>query len=207
MNTIVFFSIAGYLCGSALFEKVFALLFHRQEAASVSADRNPGVFNAFKYGGFGWGVFCLIGDLSKGIIPVLLYLHFAAPSIVWMGLPFVLVSPVLGHLYPIFFHFQGGKGIAVTFGVLLALWIAQITPAPVLSLAALFLFFKLVIPIYPDFYLTVLVYLLLPVTGFLEHLPGTLPIGLLFISLSVLGKLAFSVRPEAGMEVRFLWKR
>lgn len=206
MQITLYYTLLGYLCGSLLFERLYAILFHKQDAAALSEDHNPGVFNAFRYGGFQDGLFSLCGDLLKGTLPVLAYLH-ACPNTFFQVLPLVLAAPVLGHLYPVFFRFKGGKGIAVTFGVLLALWIDQVSAAPVLTFAALFLFFKLAVPVKPDFYLTILVYVLLPLCALFERLNPSVLGGLFLISLLVLGKLAVSKEPHAKLEVSFLWKR
>ena len=61
----------------------------------------------------------LLGDLLKGLLPVLLaqYSGLDTQQQAWIGL-----AAVVGHLYPLYFHFQGGKGVATAAGMLLGLY-------------------------------------------------------------------------------------
>lgn len=104
----------------------------------------PGAANAFTYGGFFCGIITLFGDILKGFLPVYCYLLNAGGMS--FNLTLVLAAPVIGHILPVFYHFKGGKGIAVTFGCLLGLF-PDIRPA--LILAAAFIFFSLIIRIIP----------------------------------------------------------
>lgn len=202
ISMILLYAITGYLFGSILFSKLFCLVFHKQDSSENSCDHNPGVFNAFKNGGFWCGLFALIGDLAKGFLPIFFYcLHHPLNY----AFPILMAAPVVGHLYPLFYHFKGGKGITTTFGVLLALWAAGISSWPVWSLAILFLFFKLVIDIKPDLYATALVYALLPVIVWFEPVLPLIDRGIVLITLNVLVKLVFSREQRGKTEVRFLW--
>lgn len=209
MNFILFYVIIGYLCGSILFSKISFLGLKRKDPTISAFDHNPGAFNAFRYNGVGWGLFTLLGDLSKGFFPVWLYIHqtFQFSTFYW-GIPFVLVSPVLGHLYPIFFKFQGGEGISTTFGVLLALWIGEISAWPLWTVIFLFLIMKFLMGLKPDYYLTIGVYFMMPLFTFFEPINIFVWCGILFIGISVLEKLLFiTPKPQQKMEVNFLsWK-
>ena len=79
-------------------------------------SKNPGATNVLRFGGKKAAAVTLIGDVLKGLIPVVV------GSI--LGLEPLLLAAVglaafLGHLYPLFFGFQGGKGVATAFGVLI----------------------------------------------------------------------------------------
>jgi len=78
---------------------------------------NPGTTNVYRLYGGKAAVLTLLGDLLKGALPVILATSLQAPeSIVYMA----GMAAFFGHLYPLFFHFQGGKGVATLIGVLLA---------------------------------------------------------------------------------------
>lgn len=128
--TIVY-GIVGYLLGSILFASLFARWIRGIDLRTESKDGNPGTANAFMQGGFVCGVLALVCDLGKGFLPVYGYLHEPAiqPGI---GLIIVMVAPVLGHAYSLYHHWDGGKCIAVSFGVLIGL-APDLTPALILA--------------------------------------------------------------------------
>lgn len=156
LRTALPYIIFGYLMGSVLYARVFSQLFHHADVTQNSDDGNPGAFNAFAYGGFWCGALTLCGDLLKGLLPVYLYVRYQQPGPEDWALALVLAAPVAGHLYPIFSRFHGGKGITVSFGCL-----AGLAPevAPIAILAAVFLFFSVVVRVTPHFYRTLLTYL------------------------------------------------
>lgn len=77
---------------------------------------NPGATNVMRIGGKKAAAITLAGDALKGLLPVLLAKALAVDSLI---LSFVVFAAFLGHLYPIFFGFKGGKGVATSFGVTL----------------------------------------------------------------------------------------
>lgn len=77
---------------------------------------NPGATNVMRIGGKKAAAITLAGDALKGLIPVLLAKTVGVDSLV---LSAVVFAAFLGHLYPIFFGFKGGKGVATSFGVTL----------------------------------------------------------------------------------------
>ena len=140
----------GYLSGSVLFAKLALALFGKEDALRDSCDENPGTANAFQCGGLLCGLMTLSGDLLKGYLPMRLYL--APDRVLLLRQPvfaLVLLAPVLGTVLPVFSHFRGGKGIAVTFGCLLGLFPEC---RPLLAFTGSFLLFTLVIEITPNFY-------------------------------------------------------
>ncbi len=168
-------------------------------------DHNPGTFNAFRYGGFADGLFSLLGDLAKGFVPVYLYLA-STDQLLIPGFALVMAAPVIGHAFPVFYSFKGGKGIAATFGVLLAVWFGHVSAWPVWTLAVLFLLFKLIISISPDYYLTAFVFAFLAICVWFEPVNSIVDCGILLISLTVFARLLLSGEKRTRLEVHFLWK-
>lgn len=98
---------------------------------------NPGATNVLRFGGKKLAVLTLLGDLLKGLLPVLLARGLGASESV---LALVALAAFLGHLYPVFFGFKGGKGVATALGALLGLaWpVALAAAATWLAMALLF---------------------------------------------------------------------
>lgn len=109
--------VAGYLMGSISSAILVCRLFGYPDPRTEGSN-NPGATNVLRIGGKPAAALTLLGDVLKGVIPVVLARYLD------MG-PFVaaLVGTFafLGHLFPVFFHFQGGKGVATAFGLLFAL--------------------------------------------------------------------------------------
>lgn len=88
---------------------------------------NPGATNVMRIGGKKAAGITLLGDMLKGLIPVLLAQAINVESLV---LSAVVLAAFLGHLYPVFFSFKGGKGVATSFGVFLgAHWMLGVAVA------------------------------------------------------------------------------
>lgn len=151
------FAFWGYLSGSVLYARVFMRLFGREAELSQSKDGNPGTANAFQYGGFWCGLLTLIGDLMKGAVPVHFFMRWLAETALpWIWAAVILAAPVIGHAFPVFYQFKGGKAIAVTFGCLLGLlplW------QPFMILAVFFIVFSVAVRVTPHFYRTIAAYL------------------------------------------------
>lgn len=79
---------------------------------------NPGATNVLRLGGKKAAIITLIGDMIKGVIPVLAAKWYGLDS---LGLSLVAFAAFIGHLYPVFFGFKGGKGVATAFGCLVAI--------------------------------------------------------------------------------------
>jgi glycerol-3-phosphate acyltransferase PlsY len=77
---------------------------------------NPGATNVMRFGGKRAAAITLAGDMLKGLIPVLAAKMLGVSMTV---LALTGVAAFLGHIYPVFFGFKGGKGVATSFGVLL----------------------------------------------------------------------------------------
>lgn len=84
----------------------------------TQGSNNPGATNVLRIGGKLPAAITLLGDVLKGLIPVL-FAKWLAFSPLFIAL--TAVFAFLGHLYPVFFRFQGGKGVATLIGCLIAL--------------------------------------------------------------------------------------
>ncbi|MGM9680070.1 MAG: glycerol-3-phosphate acyltransferase [Eubacteriales bacterium] len=198
-----FYIIVGYLCGSILFAKVIGGLLGK-DVTDGTKDHNPGTANAFMQGGFWCGVLTLIGDIGKGAAPILLYLTRVPDGRSSYLFPLVLAAPVLGHIFPVFCHFKGGKGIATTFGCFLALlpvW------RPLLSLIFFFLFYSVILRISPHYYRTLVTYLSVLAYLIVTVQDPMLLIGCGLITFAVTVRLFFSREEKKAFRVSLLWKR
>ncbi len=119
-------AIAGYLIGSissaVIVSRLMGLPDPRQEGSG-----NPGATNVLRLGNKLAAALTLIGDILKGAIPVLISASLTADP---MAVALTGAGAFFGHLFPVFFGFKGGKGVATALGVFLA-----INPFIALSLA------------------------------------------------------------------------
>lgn len=203
MTTVLLFIAFGYFSGSILFAKVTSKVFHKPAILEDSKDGNPGTANAFQYGGFWCGTITLFGDLLKGAIPVYLYQKFGenftdVPALAAL----VLIAPVLGHAFPVFYRFHGGKGIAVTFGCLLGLLPNYI---PLAVFAVGFILLSTVLRITPHFYRTLVTYIFTLIGLFVLECERSILIGFLIIALTVCLRLHMSKEEKEKMKVKLLW--
>lgn len=123
----------AYLLGSVSSAIVVARLFGLQDPRLVGSG-NPGATNILRYGGKTAAVLTLAGDILKGVIPVAVaHALQAAPPV----LGITMLAAFLGHLFPVFHGFKGGKGVATAAGALLALnpWVGLALVATWLVLA------------------------------------------------------------------------
>ena len=111
---------AAYLIGSLSFAVIVSKLFGLGDPRSYGS-KNPGATNVLRSGNKKAAVLTLLLDALKGFVPVMLVEHFAFElGFEDTTVAFVGVAAFLGHLFPVFFRFQGGKGVATAAGVLLA---------------------------------------------------------------------------------------
>lgn len=119
MNLIlgILLPVLGYLCGSLASAVIVCRLMKLPDPRREGSG-NPGATNVLRLGGKNAAALTLAGDVLKGFIPVLLaHLLGGSPTI----LASTAVATVVGHMYPVFFQFKGGKGVATTFGAVAAL--------------------------------------------------------------------------------------
>lgn len=200
LRGICYIAIA-YLSGSVLFAEAAGTLFGKRELLQNSTDKNPGTVNAFQYCGFWCGILTLAGDLAKGFLPVYLYLDAAAPTD-WWALPLVMAAPVVGHIFPIFHRFHGGKGIATTFGVMLGLYPYDM---PLMLFAAVFVVLSVVLRVDPTFYRTVIAYLLTLAAMVIVKAAKPVLLGFALITAAVCLRLHRSDETREDLEVKLLW--
>jgi len=112
----VLLPVLAYLIGSLSSAVLVARLFGLADPRTVGS-RNPGATNILRYGGRIPAALTLAGDVLKGVIPVVLARLLGVDALT-LGL--VMLAAFLGHLYPVYFGFQGGKGVATAFGVYFA---------------------------------------------------------------------------------------
>lgn len=107
----------SYLIGSVSSAIIVCKLM-RLPDPRTEGSQNPGATNVLRIGGKKAAIITLLGDVLKGFLPVLLakWYGFDAPA-----LALIAIAAFLGHLFPIFFRFEGGKGVATAIGCLLAL--------------------------------------------------------------------------------------
>lgn len=126
---IVLSLLAGYLIGSVSFAVVVSRLMGLRDPRSFGSG-NPGATNVLRGGNKLAALLTLLGDAAKGWLAVMLASwgigHGLLPD---AALPLAGLGAFLGHLYPLFLRFRGGKGVATALGVLLALqpWLALAT--------------------------------------------------------------------------------
>ena len=135
MLTIVFV-IAAYLLGSISFAVITSKLFGLADPRTYGSG-NPGATNVLRSGKKAAAALTLFGDAAKGWLAVFLAIQFALPDV---QIALVVLAVFLGHLFPVFLRFKGGKGVATALGVLLALnvWLGLGGLATWLLIAAVF---------------------------------------------------------------------
>src|SRR5262245_16694125 len=110
--TVALAALAGYLVGSVSFAVVVSRLMRLPDPPSYGS-KNPGATNVLRTWHQAAAALTLVGVALKGFVAVLLALLYLPESA-----PFVRFAAFLGHLYPVFHRFQGGKGVATAAGVL-----------------------------------------------------------------------------------------
>ena len=110
--------LAGSVSSAILICRVLGLADPRQ-----GGSRNPGATNVLRMHGKKIAGLTLVGDVLKGAIPIWFVSFLKAPDYV---VALCACGAVLGHVYPVFFRFQGGKGIATLIGVLTAIHLLMV---------------------------------------------------------------------------------
>ena len=136
-------ALAAYLIGSLSFAVIVSRVMGLNDPRTFGS-KNPGATNVLRSGSKGAAIATLLLDAAKGWLPVML--------VKWLGQPYGLgdgtvamvgLAAFLGHLYPVFFKFQGGKGVATALGVLLGMsWILGLATAATWVIMAVFFRFS-----------------------------------------------------------------
>ena len=132
-------ALAAYLIGSLSFAVIVSRLMGLNDPRSYGSG-NPGATNVLRSGNKVAAVLTLLLDAFKGWLPVALVQRYGAPLGLEEGtVALVGVAAFLGHLWPVFFRFRGGKGVATAAGVLIGLnpWLGVATIAVWLAVAVL----------------------------------------------------------------------
>mgnify|MGYP000275853820 FL=1 len=110
--------LAAYLVGSLSFAVIVSQLMGLNDPRSYGS-KNPGATNVLRSGSKKAAILTLLLDAIKGWLPVALILTFGQPYGLGTGVAALAgLAAFLGHLYPVFFGFKGGKGVATAVGVL-----------------------------------------------------------------------------------------
>jgi len=134
----VLFVLIAYLLGSISTAVITCTIMGLPDPRQ-NGSHNPGATNVYKIAGKKAAFITLMGDLLKGLIPVVIGRLLGLDAL-WLAL--IGLSAFLGHLYPLFYSFNGGKGVAIAFGVSIALdvWVGV---AMLVSWLLVFKVFKL----------------------------------------------------------------
>jgi glycerol-3-phosphate acyltransferase PlsY len=111
-------AVAAYLIGSLSFAVIVSRVMGLNDPRTFGS-KNPGATNVLRSGSKAAAIITLLLDAAKGWLPVMLVKWYGQPYGLAEGtLAMVGLAAFLGHLYPVFFRFQGGKGVATALGVL-----------------------------------------------------------------------------------------
>ncbi len=121
MLNFIYLALLGYLCGS-LSSAIIVCKVMRLPDPRSQGSKNPGATNVMRIGGRKAAIATFLGDFFKGLLPVLfaqyLSAHYFDNNYAVLG---AALGAFLGHLYPLYFGFKGGKGVATLVGVLLGI--------------------------------------------------------------------------------------
>lgn len=122
METLALYLILGYLIGSLPFAVIVSKLFGLADPRSFGSG-NPGATNVLRTGNKAAAALTLLGDAAKGWLAMWLAAKVGAGE---TATALTGLAAFLGHLYPVFLRFKGGKGVATAIGVLIGLdgWLA-----------------------------------------------------------------------------------
>ena len=130
----------AYLLGSLSFAVIVSRAMGLSDPRTFGS-KNPGATNVLRSGNKGAAVATLLLDAAKGWLPVVLVRWFGAPYGLEEGTQALVgLAAFVGHLWPVFFRFQGGKGVATALGVLVGIsgWLGLATAATWLIIAFFF---------------------------------------------------------------------
>lgn len=154
---MVLFAIVAYLIGSVSFAVVISKLFRLADPRTYGS-KNPGATNVLRSGNKMAAALTLLGDGAKGWFAVWLAQHYGPQyGIDDTGIALVSSAAFIGHLWPVFFKFTGGKGVATFLGVLLGLnsWLGLAALVTWLAIAYAFRYSSLaalIVSVFAPFY-------------------------------------------------------
>ena len=116
-DPLLLLAFASYLIGSVSTAIITCKIMGLEDPRS-SGSNNPGATNVLRIGGKKAAIITLLGDMLKGLMPVLIAHQLQADVI---AISLTGIAALLGHLYPTYFGFKGGKGVATFYGVMLGI--------------------------------------------------------------------------------------
>ena len=129
MRTVILWAIASYLIGSFPTGYVITKLFHKDANGKrdgldirTIGSGAIGATNVGRAMGFGWARFTAVVDMLKGAFALLLAVHLVPTEEQNLIMAVAALAVVIGHNYPVWLKFKGGKGIATTYGTLFFIW-------------------------------------------------------------------------------------
>ena len=133
---IILFAGLSYLIGSISTAIITCKIMRLEDPRKVGSN-NPGATNVLRHGGKKAAIITLLGDMLKGLIPVLLIIQLQADT---LTVALVGLFALLGHIFPIYYGFKGGKGVATYYGAILGInWLVGLIALIIwLTMAALF---------------------------------------------------------------------
>lgn len=178
------FIVAGYVSGSIMYSYLIPKLFCGVDIVKEGDDHNPGMTNVMRCVSVKLGILCLVLDVAKGFVPVFLAKMYV-PDYRHMLFALIIAVPVLGHAFTPILKFKGGKAIATSYGVLLALIPDSFM---VLRMAVITAIFSLIIIVKPDSLRVIISMFLFAVCNFFFHDVTSFVIGSLIVSATVILK-------------------
>lgn len=131
--------LGAYLIGSVSFAVLVSKVMRLPDPHSYGSG-NPGATNVLRTGNKLAAILTLIGDAAKGYVAVVLARVLIGVEIDSWVLPAVAAAAFVGHLFPVFHRFKGGKGVATALGILLAIdWVLGLTTLSTWLIVAVFL--------------------------------------------------------------------
>ena len=142
MTTVysILVAIASYLLGSLSFAVIVSRVMGLNDPRTFGS-KNPGATNVLRSGSKAAAIITLLLDAAKGWLPVALVAWFGKPYGLGEGtMALAGLGAFLGHLWPVFFKFEGGKGVATALGVLVGFsgWLGLATVVTWIVIAAFF---------------------------------------------------------------------
>ncbi len=113
--TIILAAGLAYLIGSISTAIITCKIMGIEDPRNTGSN-NPGATNVLRHGGKKAAIITLLGDMLKGLIPVLLIVQFRTDT---LTVACVGLFALLGHIFPVYYGFKGGKGVATYYGVIL----------------------------------------------------------------------------------------
>lgn len=142
MTPIIFHALLilmAYLIGSISFAVLVSKVMGLPDPHSYGSG-NPGATNVLRTGSKVAAILTLLGDAAKGYVAALLARALIGVDIDSWVLPAVAIAAFVGHLFPVFHGFKGGKGVATALGILLAInWVLGLTTLSTWLIVAVFL--------------------------------------------------------------------